>query len=66
MGKRGFSAAAVLMMALGIGATTAVFSVVKSVLLNPLPYARPDALVRIVHAIGGVDQPYFNDALRAE
>jgi putative ABC transport system permease protein len=63
VGKRGFSAAAVLMMALGIGATTAVFSVVKSVLLNPLPYPRPDALVRIVHAIGGVDQPYFNDAV---
>jgi putative ABC transport system permease protein len=60
---RAFTLAAVSMLALGIGATTAVFSVVNSVLINPLPYYAPDALARIVHAIGGRDLAYFDDAL---
>jgi predicted permease len=59
----GFTAAAVLTLALGIGATTAVFSVVHGVLIKPLPYPDPDALVRIVHSIGGIDQPYFSDRI---
>jgi predicted permease len=59
----GFAAAAIAMLALGIGATTAVFSVVKGVLLDPLPYPDSDALVRIVHNIGGIEQSYFNDAI---
>ena len=45
-----FSATAVLTLALGIGATTAIFSVVYSVLIKPLPYPNADELVRIRHS----------------
>lgn len=58
-----FAAAAVLTLGLGIGATTAIFTIVNSVLIKPLPYRDPDALVRIVHNIGGIEQPYFSDAI---
>jgi predicted permease len=50
-----FTFAAVLTLALGIGATTAIFSVVYSVLIKPLPYPNADELVRIRHRAPGIN-----------
>ena len=53
----GFTVAAILALALGIGATTAVFSVVYGVLLRPLPFPESDRLVRIYEEHPGAPRP---------
>ena len=58
----GFSWLAILVMGLGIGANVALFTVVKSVLLNPLPFQNADRLVRIYEADA---HGAFNDSIVA-
>jgi predicted permease len=57
----GFAAAALLTLALGIGATSAIFSVVKAVLLTPLPYADADQRVMIWSRWISFDKTWLSD-----
>ena len=67
-GARAFTLTALLTLALGIGANAALFSVVRGVLLQPLPFAQPERIVRAYHANpsngldrGAISEPNFLD-----
>jgi predicted permease len=67
----GFAAIAILTLALGIGANTALFSVVNGVLLNPLPYHQPERLVAIYakskeFSRSSISYPNFLDWVRTQ
>ena len=62
----GFSAAVILTLALGIGATTAIFSVVYGVLLRPLPYPEPDRLAAIFEVNHREKRPTPKNGLHSE
>jgi putative ABC transport system permease protein len=58
----GFTTISVLVLALGIAATTAIFTVIEGVLLKPLPYTQSEQLVAVRHTAPGLNIPDLNMA----
>lgn len=58
----GFTATAILMLAFGIGATTAIFSILEGVLLRPLPFPNPERVVVLSDVLQGVEVGGSNEA----
>jgi putative ABC transport system permease protein len=56
----GFTAVSLLMLAIGIGASTAIFSLIDGVLLKPLPYPHPEQLVTLRHTAPGINLSILN------
>lgn len=56
----GFTLAAVLCLTLGVGGTTAMFSIVDRILLEPAPYREPGRIVRVWDRLAGLDLPRVN------
>jgi predicted permease len=60
LGSPSFSAVAVLTLALGIGANTAIFSTIDALMLRPLPFSSPDQIVRIYSITSGITDTFSN------
>ena len=60
----GFTLTALLTIALGVGTTTAVFSIVNAVLVRPLPYPDADRIVRVYGAVNNWDAPLSSPTFR--
>src|SRR6202453_1146977 len=63
--NKGFAAVAAITLALGIGANTAIFSVVNAAILRPLPYGHPEQLVQIWMRFTGIGIPDNQNSVSA-